>query len=119
MLLEERDDPPEWRRSAVVPTPKKSRSGVCKMDEYSGISRIFGISSIYKAICGIIQGMLTQVVGEWNLVAEEQRGFRKGRGRRNQLLTLVLLIQRNVCCFHQLILRRLMTVWTEGSCRVA
>lgn len=23
----------------------------------------------------IIQGMLSQVVGEWNLVAEEQRGF--------------------------------------------
>ena len=53
-----------------MPTPKKSRSGVCKMDEYSGISRIFGISSIYKAICGIIQGMLTQVVGEWNLVVD-------------------------------------------------
>ena len=39
-----------------------------------------------------------------NLVAEEQGGFRRGRGCRDQLLTLVLLGQMkmlskgNVCC---------------------
>ena len=43
-----------------------------------------------KAMCGIIQERLTQVVGERNLVAEEQGGFRRGRGCRNQLLTLML-----------------------------
>ena len=33
------------------------------------------------------------MVGERNLVAEEQGGFRRGRGCRDQLLTLVLLGQ--------------------------
>ena len=36
---------------------------------------------------------LTQVVEERNLVAEEQRGFRRRRGCRDQLLTLILLGQ--------------------------
>ena len=33
------------------------------------------------------------MVGERNLVAEEQGGFRRGRGCRDQLLTLMLLEQ--------------------------
>ena len=33
------------------------------------------------------------MVGERNLVAEEQGGFRRGRGCRDQLLTLMLLGQ--------------------------
>ena len=44
-------------------------------------------------MCRIIQERLTQVVGERNLVAEEQGGFRRGRGCRDQLLTLMLLGQ--------------------------
>ena len=36
---------------------------------------------------------MTEVVGERNLVAEEQGGFRRGRGCRDQLLTLMLLGQ--------------------------
>ena len=76
----------EWRRSTVVPVPK--RSGVCKTDEFRGISLV---PVVYKAMCSVIQGRLRHVVEERNLVAEEQGGFRKGRGCREQLLTLVLL----------------------------
>ena len=36
------------------------------------------------------------MVGETNLVAEEQGGFRRGRGCRDQLLTLMLLGQIKV-----------------------
>ncbi len=43
--------------------------------------------------CSIIHGRLTQVVEGRNLVAEEQGGFRRRRGCRDQLLTLVLLGQ--------------------------
>ena len=47
----------------------------------------------------------TSVVGERNLVAEEQGGFRRGKGCRDQLLTLMLLGQikaekRNACWIH-------------------
>ena len=48
---------------------------------------------VYKAMCSVIQGRLEHVVGEKNLVAEEQGGFQKGRGCRDRLLTLVLLGQ--------------------------
>ena len=47
----------------------------------------------YKAMCSITHGRLAQVVEEGNLVAEEHGGFRRGRGSRDQLLTLVLLGQ--------------------------
>ena len=69
---------------------KKRVRGVCRMDEFRGISLV---PVAYKAMCGIIQERLTQVVGERNLVAEEQGGFRRGRGCRDQLLTLMLLGQ--------------------------
>ena len=82
--------PTEWRRSIIVPIPKKRVRGVCRMDEFRGISLV---PVAYKAMCGIIQERLTQVVGERNLVAEEQGGFRRGRGCRDQLLTLMLLGQ--------------------------
>ena len=82
--------PSEWRRSTVVPIPKKGGSGVCQTDEFRGISLV---PVAYKAMCSVVQGRLEHVVGERDLVAEEQGGFRKGRGCRDQLLTLVLLGQ--------------------------
>ena len=47
----------------------------------------------YKAMCSIAQNRLVHIVEERKLVAEEQGGFRKGRGCRDQLMTLVLLGQ--------------------------
>ena len=67
--------PTEWRRSVIVPIPKKRVRCVCRMDEFRGISLV---PVACKAICGIIQEKLTQVVGERNLVAEEQGRFRRG-----------------------------------------
>ena len=82
--------PSEWRNSVIVPIPKKRGGGVCKVNEFQGISLV---SVPYKAMCSIIHGRLAQVVEGRNLVAEEQGGFRRGRGCRDQLLTLVLLGQ--------------------------
>ena len=82
--------PSEWRRSTVVPTPKRNKSGVCKTEDFRGISLL---SVAYKAMCSIAQNRLVQVVEERKLVAEEQGGFRKGRGCRDQLMTLALLGQ--------------------------
>ena len=82
--------PSEWRRSTVVPIPKKRRSGVCKTDEFRGISLV---PVAYKAMYSVTQRRLRHVVEERNLVAEEKGGFRKGRGCRDQLLTLLLLGQ--------------------------
>ena len=61
----------------MVPIPKRSRSGVCKTQGFRNISLL---PVAYKAMCSIAQNRLLQVVEERKLVAEEQGGFRKGRG---------------------------------------
>ena len=80
--------PSEWRRSIIVPVPKKrSRgTGVCVTDDFRGISLT---SVAYKAKCAIVQVRLEQVVEGGQLLAEKQGGFRKGRGCRDQIVTLI------------------------------
>ena len=82
--------PSEWRKNVIVPVPKKRRKGTCKMDDFRGIA--LG-SVVYKVMCSIVQQRMTQMVEEKQLLAEEQGGFRKGRGCRDQVLTLTLLGQ--------------------------
>ena len=82
--------PSEWRKNVIVPVPKKRRSGACVVDDFRGIALV---SVVYKAMCSIVHQRMTQVVEEKQLLAEEQGGFRKGRGCRDQVLTLTLLGQ--------------------------
>ena len=81
--------PTVWRKSVVVPIPKKQKSGPCRVDEFRGISLV---AVLYKALRSIVQKRMMEVVEENGLVAEEQ-GFRRGRGCRDQVLTLMLLGQ--------------------------
>ena len=80
----------EWRKSVVVPIPKKQNRGPCRVDEFRGISLV---AVPYKALCSIVHKRMVEVVEEKGLVAEEQGGFRRGRGCRDQVLTLMLLGQ--------------------------
>ena len=82
--------PSEWRKNVIVPVPKKRRSGACVVDDFRDIALV---SVVYKAMCSIVHQRMTQVVEEKQLLAEEQGGFRKGRGCRDQVLTLTLLGQ--------------------------
>ena len=56
------------------------------MDDFRGIA--LG-SVVHKVMCSIVQQRMTQMVEEKQL----QGGFRKGRGCRYQVLTLMLLGQ--------------------------
>ena len=47
-------------------------------------------------LCKILENRLSCIAEEKGLIAEEQGGFRKGRGCRDQLLSLVLLGQMEV-----------------------
>ena len=80
--------PKAWKESVVVPVPKKPRTGPCIPDDFRGIALI---SVVYKAMCTVIKERVVKVAEEKGLVSEEQCGFRKGRGCRDQLLTLMLL----------------------------
>ena len=70
--------PSEWRRSLVVPVPKNQQGGVCVADRFRGIALTSVVCKIY---CHILRERLATVVDheEFNLVVEEQGGFRRGR----------------------------------------
>ena len=80
--------PSMWTSSMVVPVPKTRSKGAYRTEEFRGLSLV---SVVYKAMCLIIQERLVSVVEERQLLAEEQGGFRRGRGCRDQILTLTLL----------------------------
>ena len=46
--------PTKWRKSVVVPIPKKQKSGPCRVDEFRGISLV---AVLYKALCSIMQNI--------------------------------------------------------------
>ena len=85
--------PSVWRESLVVPVPKKQSRGTCVTDNFRGISLT---SSVSKVLCVILNARLTDVAEGEGLIAEEQGGFRKQRGCRDQVLTLVLMGQSEI-----------------------
>ena len=85
--------PSEWRRSLVVPVPKKQQGGVCVADRFRGIVLT---SVVCKIFCHILKERLATVVEEYSLVVEEQGAFRRGGGCRDQIVSLILLGQTKV-----------------------
>ena len=61
----------------VVQIPKKRIRGVCRTEDFRGISFT---SLAYRAMYSIVHSRLVHMVEVKQLVAEEQGGFRKGRG---------------------------------------
>ena len=76
--------------SMVVSVPKPRSKEACRTEEFRGMSLV---SVVYKVMCLIIQESLVNVVyiEERQLLAEEQGGFRRGKGCGDQILSLTLL----------------------------
>ena len=66
-----------FKRSRRVAQP-------CRVHAFRGISLV---TVPYKALCSIVQKRMMEVVEERGLVAEEQEGFRRGRGCRDQVIS--------------------------------
>ena len=60
------------------------------MDDFRGVSLL---SVVYKAMCMILQERLMTFCERQKLITEEQVGFKRGRGCRDQVLSLSLLGQ--------------------------
>ena len=73
---------------SLVPVPKKQSRGTCITDNFRGIPLT---STVSKLLCMILNARLIDVAEEEGLIAEEQGGFHKQRGCRDQVLPLVLL----------------------------
>ena len=56
-------------KSVIVPIPKRMRRGVCKVDDFCGISLT---SVAYKAMCSMVHRRLVHVVEEKQLVARSK-----------------------------------------------
>jgi len=59
--------PSEWRKNVVVSIPKKRSRGVCKTDDYRGISLT---SVAYKAMCSVVHRRLLHMVEEKQLIGD-------------------------------------------------
>ena len=79
--------PQDWKRSVFIPIPKKDSAKEC-----SNYCTIALISHASKVMLKILQARLQQYGNcEFPYV---QAGFRKGRGRRDQIASICLIIEK-------------------------
>ena len=79
--------PQDWKRSAFIPTPKKSNAKEC-----SNYHTIALISHTSKVMLKILQARLQQYVKHELL--DVQAGFKKGRGTRDQIANIRWIIEK-------------------------
>ena len=86
----------DWKKSVFIPVPKKGSAKEC-----SNYRTIVLISHASKVMLKILQARLQQYVNQE--LPDDQAGFRKGRGTRNQIANIRWIIekarefQKNIC----------------------
>ena len=78
--------PQDWKRSVFIPIPKKGSAKEC-----SSYRTIALISHASKVILTILQAKLQQKVNRE--LPDDQAGFRKGRGARDQIANIHWIIE--------------------------
>ena len=90
--------PQDWKRSVFIPIPKKGNAKEC-----SNYCTVALISHAGKAMLKILQARLQQYMNRE--IPDVQAGFRKGRGTRDQIANICLIIEkRRVPEKHQFLL---------------
>ena len=79
--------PQDWKRLVFIPIPKKSNA-----KEFSNYCTFALISHTSKVILKILQARLQQYVNRE--LPDIQAGFRKGRGTRDQVANICLIIEK-------------------------
>ena len=77
--------PQDWKRPVFIPIPKKGNAKEC-----SNYHTIALISHASKVVLKILQARLQQYVNRE--LPDVQAGFRKGRGTRDQIVNICLII---------------------------
>ena len=80
--------PQDWKRSVSIPIPKKGNAKKC-----SNYRTIALISHASKVMLKILQARLQQYVN--CELPDVQAGFRKGRGARDQIANICLVIKKS------------------------
>ena len=79
--------PQDWKRSVFILIPKKGNA-----KEYSNYLTIALISHANKVMLKILQARLQQFINGEH--PDVQAGFRKGRGTRDQIANICLIIKK-------------------------
>ena len=79
--------PQDWKRAVFIPIPKKGNAKEC-----SNYGTVAFISHTSKVMLKILQARLQQYMNHELL--DVQAGFRKGRGTRDQIATICLIIEK-------------------------
>ena len=79
--------PQDWKRSVFIPIPKKGNAKEC-----SNYHTIVFISHTSKLMLKILQATLQQYVN--HELPDIQADFRKGRGTRDQIVSIHWIIQK-------------------------
>ena len=79
--------PQDWKKSVFLPIPKKSNDKEC-----SNYGTIALISHASKVILKILQARLQQFMNRE--LPDDQAGFRKGRGTRDQIAHFHWIIEK-------------------------
>jgi len=86
-LWETGDWPEDWANSIFIPIPKKGDMGKC--ENYRTIALVSHASKIILRV--IMERMRRKTESE---LSDEQAGFRRGRGTRDQLINLKIIMQK-------------------------
>ena len=79
--------PQDWKRSVFIPIPKKGNAKEC-----SNYCTVALISHASKVMLKVLQARLQQYVN--HELPDVQAGFRKGRGTRDQIGNISLIIKK-------------------------
>ena len=79
--------PQDWKRSVFIPIPKKGNAKECS--KYCTIALI---SHASKVMLKILQARLQQYVN--HELPDVQAGFRKGRGTRDQIASILWIMEK-------------------------
>ena len=79
--------PQDWKRSVFIPIPKKGNAKEC-----SNYRTIAVLSHISKIMLKILQARLQQYMN--HELPDVLAGFRKGRGTREQIVTICWIIEK-------------------------
>ena len=79
--------PQDWKSPAFIPVTKKGNAKECSNDRTVAL-----ISHASKVMLKILQARLQQYMN--HEVADVQAGFRKGRGTRDQIANICLIMEK-------------------------
>ena len=85
--LEDPEWPQDWKRSTIIPVPKKGSTKECAIHQTISL-----ISQAGKVMLKILHARLQHYVNQ--KLPDVQAGFRKGRGTRDQVANICWIIEK-------------------------